>query len=120
MARRTEKADFEHHPPIGEHDPVPRVPKARGFGLSRGEIGRIAIFGSLLFGVLMLREPCAKGVGGFVDSFEEPSDAAPRAQTVAPPGNYVHLGPDDSPDDIKRKIEGLRDAGSAAEPKPAP
>jgi hypothetical protein len=26
----------------------------------------------------------------------------------------VHLGPDDSPDEIKRKIEGARDAGATA------
>lgn len=119
--------DFENHPPIGENDPIPRVPKAKGFGLSRGEISRIAIFGSLLFGILMLRQPCAHGVGSFVDSFEEPIDAAPASSTtIVPPGDYVHVGPDDSPEDVKRKIEDLRNAspgdGESAPPAsdPAP
>lgn len=122
MAAPTEE-ELANHPPIGEADPVPRVPRPKGWGFPRGQVIRIAMFASLLVGVIMLRKPCSDGVGSFVDSFEAPIDAAPASSS--PRGgekvDYVRINADDDPDTVKRKIDRIRgvtgDAGAAEPPE---
>ena len=116
--------DLEKHPPIGEGDPVPRVPRPKGWGFPRGSLMRIAMFAALLFGVIALRKPCAEGVGSFVDSFEAPIDAG-AAPAVSPPRgervDYVRIDVDDDPATVRDKINRIRgvdsDAGAATAPE---
>ena len=134
--------DFEKHPPIGEDDPVPRVPRGRGVSLRSGEVMRIIMFAALLVAVIAMRKPCSAGVASFMGQFDSPLDAgakadetrhitAPQLPQDLPEGVYVKVGVDDDPEEVKKKIEAAqakaeamakakaetarRDAGAVAE-----
>jgi hypothetical protein len=101
---------------------VPRLPRGRGFKLSFGEILRIGLTASMLIAVLVLAKPCADSVSNFVASFDPPdAQPPPKPKQVppAPPGGYVHITPDMSPQQIESAINGARDAGVAPDATPA-
>lgn len=104
----------EDHQDRSDAEPVPKLPRGRGISLSTGEIIRIGMFGALLVGVIYLQRPCAENTARFVDSFEEPIDAAVEADPV--PANVVHLTGEVTEEELKAKIEALQQA--AAEPPP--
>ena len=98
-------------------EPIPKLPRSRGFKLSGPEIFRILLFAGLLFGVLALRQPCSEGIGTFVESFEVPdagpdtgAPEQPETPAVDPrlPGNvdgYIRLTGDMSEEEIRAKLE---------------
>ncbi len=101
-------------------DPVPRIPRAKGWGFSGGELIRIAMFATLLVAVLVLRKPCASNVGNFIQSFEPPVDAgaatgpapAPGALPPPPPGTvYVHCSVDESPAACVERLKKAQESG---------
>lgn len=47
---------------------------------------RIAMFLTLLYAVIVMRKPCADGVGRFVGGFDSPPDAGPRIPSERYPG----------------------------------
>ena len=94
---------------------VPRLPRGRGFKLSFGEILRIGLTGIMLVAVLVLAKPCADAVSNFVASFDPPdAQPAPPPKPTSPqlpPGTYVHITPDMTPEQIQNAIDSARDAG---------
>ncbi len=133
--------DFDKHPPIGEDDPVPRVPRSRGVSLRSGEIMRIIMFAALLVAVVAMRKPCSEGVASFMGQFDGPIDAGAAvdktrhlAAPQLPEGTtYVRVGVDDDPETVKKKIEeaqaraeaarrdaGAKAAGDSVQPSPHP
>jgi hypothetical protein len=69
-------------------EPVPRLPRSRGFKLSRPQMVRIAITAVLLVMIVMIQKPCADTVSSFVTSFGDEGSAAtpmPRPGTVDQP-----------------------------------
>ncbi|HTM21737.1 MAG TPA: hypothetical protein VL172_14545 [Kofleriaceae bacterium] len=115
-----------------EDEPVPRIPRGRGWGFSGGEIVRIGMFGTLLVAVLVLRKPCSENVSKFMQTFEPPLDASPAPAAPAthfsapslPDGQYVHCSVDESPAACVERLEKARNQAAppadAAAPAPAP
>jgi hypothetical protein len=98
-------------------EPVPRLPRPKGWGFSGGELVRIAMFATLLVAVLVLRKPCASNVGNFIQSFEAPVDAGAATLPPAPPGTeYVHCSVDESPAACAARIKEVQDRLDATEP----
>ena len=95
-------------------EPVPKLPRGRGIALSRAEIIRIGMFGALLVGVIYLQRPCAENTARFVESFEDPIDAAVQANPV--PANVIHLSGEVTEEELKAKIEALQKAAPAEPP----
>ncbi len=103
-----------------EEEPVPRLPRGKGWGLSTGELIRIGMIASLLVAVIALRRPCADNVGQFIQSFEPPIDAgvAPAPQNLPPlqaDEVYVHCGPEVTPEECARRIERAQRADTGAD-----
>ena len=91
-----------------DEEPVPRLPRGKGWGFSTGELIRIGMIASLLVAVIALRRPCADNVGQFIQSFEPPIDAgvAPAQQLPLQADEvYVHCGPEVTPEECARRIE---------------
>ena len=93
----------------GEQEPIPRLPRGRGFRPSLQDIVRILMFGGLLAAVLVLRGPCSQGVGRFVESFSPPADAG--AARRPPVGELRRL----SEDEIRARYRSLTRDGGAGE-----
>lgn len=74
---------------------------------------RVGMFVALLYAVIVMREPCADGVGRFVGGFDEPPDAGPITPSERYPG-YEFLTAEEA---LKRWPDapdgGSRDAGAA-------
>ncbi|MDQ3367809.1 MAG: hypothetical protein M3680_20485 [Myxococcota bacterium] len=122
MARRT-TLDLD------DSEPVPRLPRSRGFKLSMPAIFRIVMTLALLVMVVMTQQPCADAVSGFVtgvDGTSEGSGSAivrmPRPGAVDVPSgtgsaaDYESLRPGMTEAEIKAAIERAkaRAAGSAS------
>ncbi|MCG8418376.1 MAG: hypothetical protein MJE77_10580 [Proteobacteria bacterium] len=94
--------------------PVPRLPRGKGFALAGPQIVRIVMFVALLVGVIFLRQPCADGIAGFMGQFEPSLDAASAPQNASqnqpvpddelPPG-VVRITGDMSDDEVVRKLQ---------------
>lgn len=113
----------EQHGPVPDYDkePVPRLPRAKFGFLSTMSLFRIAMLGTLLVAVLVMRKPCADGVAKFIGGFEDKKDggAAPAPKrTPLPPGDYVRLDGPLTEEKLKalreRAARRARDAGVAA------
>ena len=81
--------------PESEHDdePVPKLPRGRGFKFNAPELFRIAITVCFLVAVIVLTRPCASAVSTFVMGFEGSNgSAAAKAGSAAPPGTPAGLG----------------------------
>jgi hypothetical protein len=106
-----------------DDEPVPRLPRTRGFKLSAQQLVRIGLTGALLVLVIAIQRPCADSVSKFVTGFGEEGSAAtgmPRPGAVEPPSgrgsaaDYEQLRPDMTEAEIKAAIERSK-ARAAAE-----
>lgn len=98
-------------------EPVPRLPRTRGFKLSTPQLVRIGLTGGLLVLIVVIQRPCADSVSKFVTGFGPEGSAAasmPRPGTVDQPGgpgsagDYVQLRPDMTEAELKAAIERAR------------
>ena len=105
-----------------DDEPVPRIPRTRGFKLSMPQLVRIGLTGALLVLVVVIRRPCSDSVSKLVTSFGEEGSGAvrmPRPGTVEEPagrgsaGDYETLRPGMTEAEIKAAIE--RSKAKAAE-----
>ena len=64
---------------VGE--PVPRLPRSRGFRLSRPQLVRIVLTGLLLVMLIVIQKPCADSVSSFVTGFGDDGSAKPAMPT---------------------------------------
>jgi hypothetical protein len=105
-----------------DDEPVPRLPRSRGFKLSTPQLVRIALTAALLVLIIAVQRPCADSMSRFVTSFGDEGSAAgrmPRPGEVEPPsgrgsaGDYESLRPDMTPAELKAAIE--RSKAKAAE-----
>ncbi len=63
-----------------DEEPIPKLPRAKLFGRPSGQaMIRMGMFATMLYALIMMREPCATGAARFVGQFSE-VDAGP-AQT---------------------------------------
>lgn len=101
-------------------EPVPKLPRGRGMKFSGPELFRIGLTLVTLIGVLVLTQPCASAVSGFVTSFDNGSaQSMPKPGTVMPQ-QYEQLTPGMTEAEIKAAVErskaragGVPTAGSA-------
>jgi hypothetical protein len=98
---------------------IPRQPRRRIF--ARGSLFRIAMFATLLVGVLSLRKPCSQGIGTFVESFEiDAGPNAPAPDDAGPARQFVHISGDMSEEEINARLRSagivVPDAGPDASP----
>jgi hypothetical protein len=73
-----------------DDDDVPRLPRGRGFSISTAHVVKIALTATLLVAVIMFRKPCGAATAKFVNSFDQPVDAAPAPAADLPEG-MVHV-----------------------------
>ncbi|MBL4634417.1 MAG: hypothetical protein JKY56_11125 [Kofleriaceae bacterium] len=60
-----------------DEEPIPKLPRAKLFGKPSGAVLiRMGMFGTMLYALIMMREPCATGAARFVGQFSE-VDAGP-------------------------------------------
>ncbi len=65
-----------------DEEPIPKLPRAPLFRkLSVPAIVRIGMFATLLYAIIVMRQPCADGVGRFITNFDDPPDAGPAVTT---------------------------------------
>jgi len=106
-----------------DSEPVPKLPRGRGFKLQGPELFRIVLTIMTLVGVILLTKPCANAVSGFVTGFGSGSGSAasqmPTPDNVTPPlagsgagsdvgSDYETLKPGMSEAEIKAAIERAR------------
>lgn len=103
-------------------EPVPRIPRTRGFKLSTPAMLRIALTAALLALLIVVQRPCADSMSKFVTSFGDEGSAAtkmPKPGEVEAPsgrgsaGDYEALRPDMTEAELKAAIE--RSKARAAE-----
>ncbi len=93
--------------PERDDEPVPKLPRGRGFRFSGPEMFRIGMTIVTLIGVIVLARPCANSVSGFVTGMDGSGSAAnmPKPGTVDQPQQYESLKPGMSDAEIKAAIE---------------
>lgn len=106
-----------------DEEPVPKLPRGRGFKLSGPELFRIFITLISLIGVIVLAKPCANSVSNFVTGYDQGSDTSklPKPGNVEPPAvpsdldKYERLKPGMTEEEWKAAVERSRaKAGSAS------
>lgn len=103
----------------GAEEPVPKLPRGRGFRFSGPELFRIVLTLMTLIGVILLARPCSDAVSGFVmdmdGSAAKPNVAKPGSVDVPQPQQYEELKPGMTEAELKAAIDRQRArAGSAA------
>ena len=65
-----------------DEEPIPKLPRAPLFRkLSLPAIVRIGMFGTLFYAIIVMRKPCADGVGRFITNFDDrAADAGEAAE----------------------------------------
>jgi len=105
-----------------DDEPVPRLPRTRGFKLSTPQLVRIGLTGALLVLVIAVQRPCSDSVSKFVTGFGDQGSAKaqmPRPGAVDQPSergsaaDYEQLRPGMTEAEIKAAIE--RSKAKAAE-----
>ena len=103
-------------------DPVPRLPRTRGFKLSGPQLVRVGLTGGLLVLVIAIQRPCADSVSKLVTGLGDEGSATarmPKPGTVDQPSgvgsaaDYEQLRPGMTEAEIKAAIE--RSKAKAAE-----
>jgi hypothetical protein len=96
-----------------EEEEIPELPRAPLFGKpSLHSVVRVGMFATLLYAIIVMRQPCADGVGRFIGGFDDAPDAAP-ANTDKYPG-YELLTAEEA---LKRWPDNPhKDAGAALAP----
>ena len=117
-------------------EPVPRLPRGRGFKVSGPELIRILMTLGMLVALILLTKPCSDSVSRFVMGFEGSGkgSAMPKPGRVDVPApavparaaDYERLTPGMSDAELKAAIERARaragsaaGQGSGASPQPA-
>jgi hypothetical protein len=96
---------------IDSDEPVPKLPRGRGFKLSTPEIFKILITAALLVAVIVLARPCGSAVSSFMMKFDNGSakgSAAremPKPDTVKPPEHYELITPNMTDEEKKAAYE---------------
>jgi len=114
-----------------DDEPVPKLPRGRGFKLSGPELFRIFITLISLIGVIVLAKPCASSVSNFVTGYDQGSDTSklPKPGNVEPTttpsdiDQYERLRPDMTEAEMKAAMERAKaksHAGSASSAGGAP
>jgi hypothetical protein len=121
--------------PTDDSEPVPRLPRTRGFKVSTAALVRIAMTAVLLAMIIMTQKPCADAVSGFVTGFDGSGSGSagsaapiqmPRPGTVDVPSStgsaadYEQLRPGMTEDEIKAAIERARARAAGKQLAPAP
>jgi hypothetical protein len=98
-------------------DDVPKLPRGRGLKLSTPQLIRIGLTALMLVLLIVMQKPCADAVSGFVTSFGDNGSASPKipkpgnvdlpgsAAPAGSAGDYEHLKPGMSEEEIKAAIE---------------
>lgn len=97
-------------PAATDDEPVPKLPRGRGFKFSGPELFRVALTVVTLVGVIVLARPCANAVSGFVTSMDGSGSAGaakqmPKPGTVDQPQAFEQLKPGMTEAEIKAAIE---------------
>jgi hypothetical protein len=114
-----------------DEEPVPKLPRGRGFKLSGPELFRIFITLISLIGVIVLAKPCANSVSNFVTGYDQGSAASKlpkpgNVEPTTPPSEldqYEQLKPGMTEEEMKAAVERAKaksHAGSATSPSSAP
>jgi hypothetical protein len=86
VAEVTQEPDEDKVPDYASGD-VPKIPRAPLFGKpSVHGVVRAGMFATLLYAIIVMRKPCADGVGRFIGGFDDRPDAAPSGLTDHYPG----------------------------------
>jgi hypothetical protein len=56
---------------VDSDEPVPKLPRGRGFRLSVAQLIKIAVTAGMLVAVLVLAKPCSNAVSNFVLKFDD-------------------------------------------------
>jgi hypothetical protein len=57
---------------------IPKLPRAPLFGKpSLHSVVRVGMLATVLYAIVVMRRPCAEGVGRFIGGFDDAADAAP-------------------------------------------
>lgn len=112
-----------------DEEEMPKLPRAPLFGKpSVHSIVRVGMFATLLYAIIVMRQPCADGVGRFIGGFDDAPDAAPATVNDRYPGYELLTAEEalkrwpDSPHNDAGMDGGPADAARAAEEakKPRP
>lgn len=109
-------------------DKVPKLPRGKGLKLSTAQMIRIGATALMLVLLIVMQRPCANAVSGFVTGFgdgsADPSKKMPTPNNVVLPGppgadngsagDYEHLGPNMTPEQIKAAVERSKVKAAAA------
>lgn len=103
----------------GEDPEIPKLPRAPLFGKpSLQGVVRVGMFATLLYAIVVMRRPCAEGVGRFIGNFDERADAAPPSISDHYPG-YELLTAEEAlkrwPDSPASGDAGVHDGGLTTE-----
>jgi len=110
---------------VDDDEPVPKLPRGRGFKLSTPELVKILVTGGMLVAVVAMARPCGNAVSSFLMKFDNGSaqgsaaKSMPRPDTVkappAEPTEYELITPGMSDEERRAAIERAkaRAAGSA-------
>ncbi len=76
------------NPPTDPDDePIPKLPRAPLWGkLSLPAMVRVGMFATMLYAIIVMRQPCADGMGRFISGFDDPPDAGPASVVDHYPG----------------------------------
>lgn len=73
--------------PGDSEEEIPKLPRAPLLGKpSLNGVVRAGMFATLLYAIIVMRRPCAEGVGRFIGGFDEAPDAGPSSITDHYPG----------------------------------
>ena len=98
--------------PPEDDEEIPKLPRAPLFGKpSLNSVVRIGMIATVLYAIIVMRKPCAEGVGRFIGGFDEApaGDAAPPSTGDHYPGYQLMT----AEEFMKRYPDGgLKDGGA--------
>jgi hypothetical protein len=91
-------------------DPVPKLPRGRGFKLPRAHLFKIAATTAILVLIIVFQRSCAESVSQFVTSFDNGSQRVPTPTSVdedlgSGSQHFEVLGPDLDEKETRARIE---------------
>ena len=96
---------------------VPKLPRAPLFGKpSLNGLVRVGMFATMLYAIIVMRQPCAEGAGRFIGGFDESADAAPPSISDHYPG-YELLTAEEA---LKRWPDSPQEDGGSGDAAPLP
>ncbi len=112
-------------PADGDDEPVPRIPRTKGFKLPMSAVIRIALTGAMLAMIIVARRPCADSVSSFVTNMDNTGSGSAATQMPKPgnvdvpqangsAGDYEPLRSDMTEAEIKAAMERAKAKARAA------